>query len=635
MLRGLKNATSNWLGKSILAVVIGFLVISFAIWGIGDIFRGFGQNEVARIGDSEISVEAFRQYYNDRLQQLSRQLGRVITPEQARSLGLDRQILGQLVAETTLDENARDWRLGLTDAEIAEQITSDPNFKGMNGTFDRARFEQIIRQAGYSEARYVAEQRNVLLRRQIVQSVSGNVAVPEVALQAINQFRNEKRAIEYLTLGPTQAGDIPAPTPEQLQSYYDERKALFRAPEYRKFTLLTLSPSELARPDEVSDADAQAYFDRNKNDYGTPEKREVRQMVFPSEAEAQEARARIEKGESFEDVAKARGLQPSDTDLGLMTESDIIDPEVRKAAFALKSGEVSQPITGAFGTVLVTVGKIEPGEQKTFEEVKAQIKQQLAENRARQEIGDLRDKVEDAKASGATLAEAADKLGLKVRIIEAVDRSGRGPDGNPVPDLPQQPDVISAVFASDVGVDNEALQLPNSGYLYFDVTAITPSRERPLEEVRDKVEERWRADQIAERLSKEAEAILAKLRDGATLEQVAKERNIQTQTAGDLQRGRAAGFLPATVVDAAFATPKGEIGSAEYRQENAYYIFRVTDVSASTLDPKSDEAKAIASTLQSAYADDLIAEYVTHLQKELGISINQSALNQVIGVPGS
>src|SRR5690606_11233008 len=126
------------------------------------------------------------------------------------------------------------------------------------------------------------------------------------------------------------------------------------------------------------------------------------------------------------------------------------------------------------------------------------------------------------------------------------------------------------------------------------------------EEVRDKVEERWRADQIAERLSKEAEAILAKLRDGATLEQVAKERNIQTQTAGDLQRGRAAGFLPATVVDAAFATPKGEIGSAEYRQENAYYIFRVTDVSASTLDPKSDEAKAIASTLQSAYADDLI-----------------------------
>src|SRR6185312_11530233 len=174
MLRNIHKASSTWLGKGIMAVVMGFLVISFAIWGIADIFRGgFGQNNVASIGSSEITIEQFRQFYNERLQQLSRQAGRPITPDQARSLGLDRQLLGQLIAQTTLDEQARNLHLGLSDAEIARRITSDANFKGPTGQFDRNRFLQIIRDAGYTEPRFVAEQRNVLLRRQIAQTVGG------------------------------------------------------------------------------------------------------------------------------------------------------------------------------------------------------------------------------------------------------------------------------------------------------------------------------------------------------------------------------------------------------------------------------------------------------------------------------
>ncbi len=631
MLRGIKNASSSWLGKGVLAVVIGFLVISFAVWGIGDIFRGFGQNEVAKIGGSAISVEEFRQYYNDRLQQLARQLGRPITPDQARALGFDRQILGQLVAETTLDEQVKDWRLGLSNEEIARHITDDPNFQGPSGRFDRARFEQVIRQAGYTEPRYVAEQRAVLLRRQIAQSVSGNLSPPQIALQALNQFRNETRAIEYLALGPSQAGDVPAPTPEELQSYYDERKALFRAPEYRKITLLPLSAKDLARPDEVSDADAKAYYDARKSEFGKPEKREVSQIVFPTEEEAQDARARIDKGESFADVAKARGLNPSDTNLGMVAESAIIDPAVRKAAFSLEPGTVSQPIKGAFGSVLVTVGKVEPGEQKSFDEVKSQIKQQIAEGRATSEIGNLRDKIEDAKASGATLAEISGRLNLKANTIGAVDRSGRGQDGAPVSQLPKQPDVVSAAFNSDVGVDNEALQLPDGGYLYYDVDGVTPSRERPLDEVKDKVAERWRDDEIAKRLKKEADDIVARLKGGSTFEQVAADKSVQVQTANDLRRGQAAGFVPENVVQAAFATPKGEIGSAEGQQETAHYVYRVTGVTDPKLDPASDQAKTIDGTLKNAYADDLIGEFVTHLEKEFGIEVNPTALNQIIG----
>ena len=369
MLRGIHKATSTWIGKAIMALVMGVLVISFAIWGIGDIFRGVGRNTVADVGSSEISIEQFRQYYNDRLQQLSRQAGRPISPDQARALGLDRQILGQLIAETTLDEQAHKLRLGLSNAEIASKITNDPTFKGLNGQFDRDRFEQIIRNAGYTEARFVDEQRRVTLRRQIAQTVAGEIKVPTAAMEAINQFQNERRDISYLALGPAQAGDIPAPTPEQLSKYFDERKVLFRAPEYRKLTLLPLSPAELAKPDEVSDKDAKAYYEQHKDKYGTPEKRELRQIVFPKPEDAAAARERIAKGATFDDIAKERGLKASDTDLGVVTKAQVIDPAVAAAAFALPVNEVSQPVKGRFGGVLVMATKIEPGQQTKYEDV--------------------------------------------------------------------------------------------------------------------------------------------------------------------------------------------------------------------------------------------------------------------------
>src|SRR5215469_18237149 len=124
MLRGLRKASSNWLGKAVMAAVVGFLVISFAIWGIGDIFRGFGRSTVAKIGHTEITIEQFRTLYHDRLQQYSRQLGRPITPDQARATGLDGVVTGQIFSEILLDERARGLGLALSDSEVAKLITN-------------------------------------------------------------------------------------------------------------------------------------------------------------------------------------------------------------------------------------------------------------------------------------------------------------------------------------------------------------------------------------------------------------------------------------------------------------------------------------------------------------------------------
>jgi len=614
-----------------MAVVMGFLVVSFAIWGIGDIFRGgFGRNEVASVGGTDISIEQFRQFYNDKLQQLSRQARRIITPDQARAMGLGPRLLEQLIAQVTLDEQARKMHLGVSNAEIAEKIRSAPTFQGPNGQFDRVRFEQVIREMGYTEPRFVAEQRQTMLRQQIAQTVGGNIPVPAAALTALNQFQNEKRDIAYVALGPAQAGAVPTAMPDEVEKFYDSHKGEFRAPEYRKLTVLPITPADLAKPAEITDAQAQAYFDQHKDDYGRPEKRDVHQIVFPDLAQAQAAAQEIAGGTTFEQIAEKRGLKSSDTDVGLVTKSQIVDPAIAQAAFSLPSGKVSEPVQGRFGTVLVMVTKVEPGEEVTFQQVEPKIKQTLAEQRARGALGDLRDKIEDERASGATLAETAQKLGLKPVTIDAVDRTGRGPKGQPVSALTSfPPTLLQAAFASDVGIDNEAITLPNGGFVYYDVNGTMPSHERPLAEVKQQVETRWQAEQISKRLGTVSDDMMAKLKAGTPLAQVAAAHGAAVQEATGLQRGKPGTNLPPSLDAAVFKTPKSGYGTAEAPNPTERYIFQVTNVTDPTSDPI--QTAQLKTVLQNSYGEDLIGEYLTRLERELGVTRNETALNQVVG----
>ncbi len=271
-----------------------------------------------------------------------------------------------------------------------------------------------------------------------------------------------------------------------------------------------INPEEVGKWSEVSDEDAKKIFEQRRDKIGTPEKREVQQMVFPNAEEALAARGRITSGMSFDDLAKERNLNLSDVDLGMITKSAIIDPAVADAAFALPSGEVSQPIQGRFGVALVKIGKIEPGVTPTYESVAALVKKEIATERARSKVSELHNKMEDERGGGASVIEAAKKLGLTAVSIDAVDRSGRTPDGQPVANIPRGLDVVSQAFTSDVGVDNDPIQF-NGGYVWYDVLGITPSRERPLDEVRTQVEAKWRDDQISTKLRAKATEMVGKL----------------------------------------------------------------------------------------------------------------------------
>jgi peptidyl-prolyl cis-trans isomerase D len=630
MLRGIRKASSNWLGKAVMSVVMGVLIVSFGVWGIADIFKGFGQSTLAKIGRTEISVEQFRQIYTEKLQQIGRQFGRPLTSDQARALGIDKSVLQQVVAEAALDENARRIGLAQSDSETMRMIYNDPNFKGVSGAFDAARFQSAIRQFGYSEQRYVAEQRRVSLRRQIGGTITAGLEPSQTLIDALSRFQNEQRTIEYVKLDAAQAGAVDAPSPEVLAGYFDDHKTQFRAPEYRKLSFVVINPDAVGKWLTVSDDDAKKIFEERRDKLATPERRQVSQITFPNMEEASAARERITGGMSFDDLAKERGLNPADVDLGTIAKSAIIDPAIGDAAFALPTGDVSQPVKGRFGVALVKIGQIEPGTQPAYENAAADLKREIALERARASVADLHNKMEDERGGGASVVEAAQKLGLTAVTIDAVDRSGRGPNGQPVAGIPQGLNVVSQAFASDVGVDNDAIQ-HGGGYVWFDVLGITPSRERGIEEVKDQVEARWRQDQITSRLRTKAAEMVQRLGQNGKLADEAAAAGLSVETAAAVKRDGSAPGLPGNAIDAAFRSPKDAVGQAQGATPSEWFVFRVTDVSVPSIDMASEDTRKLKQTLQRGLGEEQVAQYVQRLEADIGTTINEAAVAQVTG----
>jgi peptidyl-prolyl cis-trans isomerase D len=291
---------------------------------------------------------------------------------------------------------------------------------------------------------------------------------------------------------------------------------------------------------------------------------------------------------------------------------------------------VTQPVQGKFGVVLAKVGKIEPGIEPSYASLAPNLKKEIAIDRARASVAELRDKMEDERGGGASVVEAAQKLGLTAVTVDAVDRSGRLPDGQLVTNIPRGLDVVSQAFGSDVGVDNDPIQF-NGGYVWYDVLGITPSRERTLDEVKDQVETKWRDDQITSRLRTKATEMVQKLDQGGKLADEAATAGLKVETAAAFKRDASLPELPSAAIAAAFRTAKDAVGQIAGAGVNEWIVFRVTDISVPPVDPASDDIKKLKETMQRGLTDEQVAQYVTKLEADIGTSINEAAFAQVTG----
>ncbi len=631
MLRGINQIGKSWIGKAVVAVLFGFLILSFAVWGIGDIFRGSVQTDVARVGEARVSADAYRNAYQSEVQRLARQTRQSISPERARALGLDTQVLGRLITEAALDQKARDLGLEVSNELVVKTITEDPNFQGPSGRFERSRFDEVLFSNRLNESTYVREQRAVIARLQLAEAITGALPVPLAMREAVHRYGAERRAADYLVLPASVAGDIAAPSEEQLKTFFQERQASFRAPEYRAVNALAVDPEAIAKPEAVSDEEArQRYEEVKASRFGSPERRTVEQIVFPTLEAAEAAAKRLAEGATFETVATENNVDPKALELGTFTKSEMVDPNVAEAAFSLPEGGVSKPILGRFGNVIVRVTKVQPESVKPFEEVAAEIKRDIAVARARDEIDKLHDEVEDMRASAQPLTEVAKQKGLPLVSVPAVDRSGRDKAGNPVQALPERDALITAAFNSDVGADNEPLRTKAGGYVWYEVAGVEPARDRTLDEVRDEVAAQWRAEQVSRQLTERARAVVERLDKGESLQALAAELNLPAKSAADLARATAKDDLPADVVNRIFATPVGKAASAA-SGEDSRVVFKVTSATVPPFVTSTNEAERVEEQLRILLSDDLLSQYIAQLQKDLGVTVNQQNVRRAIG----
>jgi len=310
-----------------------------------------------------------------------------------------------------------------------------------------------------------------------------------------------------------------------------------------------------------------------------------------------------------------------------VTKAGMIDRAVADTAFGFTEGAVSAPIQGRFGPVLIRVIKIEAEQVRSFEDVANELKQELATSRAKAEVLKLYDQIEDARAEGKSLAEIAEQLKVPVRTVEAVDRSGRDASGAPIK-LPDEQRLLEGAFTTDVAVERDPLQFQN-GYIWYDVLSITPSRERTLDEVKDQVEQRWREQEIASRLSAKAAEILEKVQANSSLADAATADHLKSEALTGLKRGESKAPLSTAAVEAVFRTAKDGAGKADAAKAPEQVVFRVTEIVVPSLDMQSADAKRMVEALNRAVSEEVAAEYIAHLESEDGVSINQNALNQV------
>lgn len=627
MLGTLRDAAGTWVAKALLSI----LVLSFAVWGISGRIAGVaGHTSVVTAGGTSVSVTEYRLAYDRQVNIMSQQFGQRLTRDQAKALGLDNQVLAQLVSGAVLDEQARKMGLGLSKDRLAELTRDDPAFKGQDGQFSRQMFEYVLRQVGMRPEDYLKNRAQVAVRQQIVEAVSDGLKAPDTFLKAVALYRGEDRTVEYLTLPKSLVEPIGAPSDEALKTYFEENKKAYAAPEYRKFSYVRLDPEDIMDLSSVTDQQVREDYEKNKALYTTPETRTIEQIVFKSADEAKAAFDSLKAGATFDKLAAAQGKSEADLQLGTLSKDKIADKAVADAAFALGPNEVSNVVQGSFGPVLLRVTDIKPEVVKPLAEVSDEIRKQLALGEANRILMDVHDSYEDARAGGATLQEAADKLKLKVVTVDAIDRAGQRPDGSVVADLPESAELIRAVFDAEAGIENEGLTTSNNGYLFYEVVSITPGHDRTLDEVRQKAVSDWTAAETTKRLQAKAAELEKRVKDGTTLDALATELNLEKQTKRGLKREADDADFGKAGAAAMFDVGENGSGVVPSPTGDAQILFKVAEV----FEPAGADAGSVPEDAQKSFAsglsDDLLDQLVAQLQTQYDVRIDQVALEQAL-----
>jgi len=622
MLDAMRKRASSWFVRALLLV----LIVSFAVWGIGDMFIGRHDIQVAAtVGDTEVPLRDVERAFENERQALQQQLGISLDRRQAASFGVLNRSLQNVVARALVDQHRRDLGLGVSDEEVAATIRNDPFFASA-GSFDRFRLDSFLRSAGLSEAQYVEAVRSDIGRNRLLDALTDLVIVPAPLAERLAAYRGETRRGTVLVV-PRTGIATGEPDEAALESLLEANTERFTAPEYRTVSLVTLTTDDIVDEIEIDEAVLRQEYEARLDFYTRPERRRVGQLLADDREVIEAARNALAEGAVFAELADtmtADGLTYST--LGPTTAADL-PPEFAEPIFALDAGEVSGPIESLFGWHLFRVIEVEPEVVQDFAEVRDEIRRELALDRAIDQLPDLAAALDDGIAAGETLEAAAAAVGAEVQRFEAIDRQGQGPDGRPVAGGALEQEILATIFEAPVDEVSLLEETAAGGFFMFRVDAVEAPRPRRLDEVRDELAQLWRRERQTEIATERAREIMAEARAGRTLEALAAAREGGEVVLRSLEpvvrhaSGSAVG-LTEEAVAALFATPAGELAPEPVTTVEGVALLRTDEIIAA--DPAA--TTAVAEEIADALRGDILVQYEAALRARYPIEVNDAAI---------
>jgi peptidyl-prolyl cis-trans isomerase D len=620
--------------KVLVFALFAILIVSFAVWGIGDVVRQSNQGPIVEVGGTPVPAEEFTATLQQRRLMLGRQLGQPLTPEQSRAFGIDAAVLGELVSGAAVSNHAKALGLRISDLTLAEAVRSDPAFHGDGGTFSRAVFDERMRQAGFTEKRYLDNRRLDEIREQLTEALVSGVKPPETLVSVVHRFREETRTVAYIRLDPDKVAQAPAPDEKILRALFEEQKRAFTSPERRKVAVLLVSPDDLRKRAQVTDAEVRSSWEQSRSAWDIPERRRIQQIQFRTKLEAEGEGKAIEGGKSFLMAAlEANGAQGR-LDQGLIARREISDPAFGTAAFSLELNKLSEPIAVRGGYILMRVTEIEPGRARTFDEVQSEVRRSLEDNKLRELASKLHDDIEDrrgATESREKLKAIATELGLGVLEAAAVDARGNGPDGKPAFTHPEAVRFVTTAFDGDKDTPRETIMLSDNTEAWVEVVDVMPSSTKPFEDVKAEVEKLWRASEARTALTKQSQELVDRIKAGETIEKIATELGLEVRTTVPFRRVRPPDGLSQGAARLAFTLPKGGAGSAASADDKSRVVFVVTVITPAE-PPTKEQKDALEQELGQELQRDTLQSYVGVLRERQGVKVNQAVYNRALGL---
>ncbi|MBM3554909.1 MAG: hypothetical protein FJX47_05090 [Alphaproteobacteria bacterium] len=621
MLDAIRKHATGWVVKIFLSI----LILSFALWGIPEIFRRSTPQVVAVVGGQDIGADQFQAEFRRALQRLQAAMGGQIDAERAKLLGIGESTLQSMVSSLVLDRAVDRLGLAISPAVVQKSIIANPAFRGPRGEFDRAVYEGRVRAMGLGAASYEYELRRALAQEALIGSFEGFANAPKMTVDLLYRHREERRVAELVFIPDDTMPAPPAPDEATLAAFHKDNAARFSAPEYRKLAVLRLRAEDLAGEIRVTEDDLKEEFESRADEFSFPERREIEQVLFDDPAKAKAAADKIAAGGDLAEIAKeATGRTPDE--LGVLAQSDLPE-ELAQAAFALGTGTVSAPIATPFGWHLLRVRTVQPARKLSFADARATLLDDLKLRRAADNLALLANRVEDRLAAGTPVRESAHQLALRIEEIEAVDARGRDPEDK---DVALDRAVLEAAFAVIGTGDTRLIETQDGGYAVAQIERVTPSALKPLDKVRAEVVAAWNADRKSAAALALAEDTAAKAGAGGDLAAIAKGIGRDFRISAPIRRGGATGdsTVSSALAGRLFEIEIGKTVTAASVAGDGMVVARLKSIEAAKPEEDAAGLDRMNRQLAEAVNADLVQLAQQAMRDAIGVKIYPQVLDK-------